>query len=123
VNERVLIVDDHPAFRAWARAFLEAEGFLVVGEAGDGEGALAAARELWPEVVLLDIQLPGADGFEVARLLAGVVPQAVVVLTSSRAAADYGPQLELAMGGDVSGFVGKGDLSRSALERAIEGSA
>ena len=62
----VLIVDDHPGFRASARMLLEAEGYDVVGEAGDGQAGLEAAAELHPDVVLLDIQLPDMDGFEVA---------------------------------------------------------
>src|ERR671914_2325747 len=81
----VLIVDDHPSFRASARMLLESEGFDVVGEAEDGEGALVAVRELRPDVVLLDVQLPDIDGPEVAARLAGadgLCP--AVVLTSSR---------------------------------------
>ena len=66
----VLIVDDHADFRASARALLEAEGFDVVGEAASGEEAIAEAGRLRPEVILLDIQLPGDDGFAVARRLA-----------------------------------------------------
>ena len=66
----VLIVDDHAPFRTFARSLLEAEGFEVAGEAADGEAALAAAEELHPDVVLLDINLPTIDGFEVARRLA-----------------------------------------------------
>ncbi|HEX8099606.1 MAG TPA: response regulator, partial [Actinomycetota bacterium] len=53
----VLVVDDFADFRHAARRLLEAEGFSVVGEAGDGESALRAARELSPDIVLLDIQL------------------------------------------------------------------
>ena len=81
----VLIVDDHPSFRASARMLLESEGFDVVGEAEDGKGALIAVRELKPDVVLLDVQLPDIDGPEVAARLAaanGLYP--AVVLTSSR---------------------------------------
>src|SRR6266702_1613721 len=63
----VLIVDDHPSFRSFARTMLEAEGFRVVGEAADAAGALAAVIELRPAIVLLDVQLPDLDGFEVAR--------------------------------------------------------
>src|SRR3954466_16344543 len=62
----VLIVDDHPSFRSTARALLEAEGFEVVGEAEDGASGLAAAAELRPDLILLDVQLPDIDGFEVA---------------------------------------------------------
>ena len=55
------------------RALLEADGFEVVGEAADGSAALEAVRRLRPEVVLLDVQLPGTDGFEVAERLAAEV--------------------------------------------------
>ncbi|MBA2643568.1 MAG: response regulator [Actinobacteria bacterium] len=54
---RILIVDDHPSFRASARAILESDGFQVVGEAEDGASALAAIEALEPDVVLLDVQL------------------------------------------------------------------
>ncbi len=69
MTRTVLIVDDHPSFRATARALLQAEGFDVVGEAVDGADALAKVRELRPEVVLLDVQLPDLDGFEIASRL------------------------------------------------------
>ncbi len=66
---RILIVDDHPAFRAWARIVLAADGFRIAGEAVDGATALAEVRAVQPDVVLLDVQLPDADGFEVAEVL------------------------------------------------------
>ena len=75
----VLIVDDHPAFRSLARALLESEGFAVVGEAEDGEAAIAAVAALRPAVVLLDVQLPGLDGFEVAERLAAQADAPAVV--------------------------------------------
>ena len=62
----VLIVDDHPSFRASARVLLEAEGFDVIGEAADGTSGIAEARRLRPDLVLLDVQLPDIDGFDVA---------------------------------------------------------
>ena len=116
----VLIVDDHPSFRACARQLLEAEGFDVVGEAADGVEALRAAKELHPEVVLLDVQLPDFDGFEVAsRLIAnsngnGRAP--AVILTSSRDVADYG---RLVAGCGARGFVAKDALSGDALARLL----
>ena len=67
----VLIVDDHTAFRSRARRMLEADGFEVVGEAGDGASGVAAARRLEPDVVLLDLQLPDTTGFAVAQELSG----------------------------------------------------
>lgn len=107
-----LIVDDHPTFRATARALLEAEGFAVVGEAADGAEALAKAAELRPDVVLLDVQLPDLDGFEVARRLAANGAESAVVLTSSRDRDDYG---ELIDDSGALGFVAKDELSGDAL--------
>ena len=90
MRKRLLIVDDHPSFRATARTLLEAEGFEVVGEAVDGAEALTKAGELRPDVVLLDVQLPDFDGFEVANRLCSNGSPSAVVLVSSRDAADYG---------------------------------
>ena len=110
----VLIVDDHPSFRSCARALLEAEGFLVVGEAEDGESALRAAAELRPDLVLLDVQLPDTDGFDVASRLTsdgdGAAP--AVVLTSSRDGADFG---SLVTRCGARGFVPKAELTGAAL--------
>jgi CheY-like chemotaxis protein len=65
MTRTVLIVDDHPSFRASARAVLESDEFEVVGEAADGASALAAVRSLQPDVILLDVQLPDMQGFDV----------------------------------------------------------
>ncbi len=65
----VLIVDDHPSFRASARVLLEAEGFDVIGEAADGTSGIEEASRLRPDLVLLDVQLPDIDGFDVASRL------------------------------------------------------
>lgn len=112
VRPTVLIVDDHADFRASARALLEAEGFDVVGEAAGSEQAVAEAERLRPEVVLLDIQLPGDDGFAVAERLAAESSGAAVVLISSRDAAAYGPRLDAAA---ARGFIAKRMLSGEAL--------
>src|SRR5699024_431352 len=69
VRSGVLIVDDNAGFRLRARELLESEGFEVVGEAADADSALAAMRQLAPDIVLLDVQLPDRDGFEVAKQL------------------------------------------------------
>src|SRR5437764_44867 len=66
----VLIVDDHPAFRASVRAMLELDGFEVVGEAEDGTSGIEQAGALEPDVVLLDVALPDMSGFDVAEQLA-----------------------------------------------------
>ena len=108
----VLIVDDHPSFRASARRLLEAEGFNVVGEAADGHEAIAAALELQPDLVLLDVQLPDLDGFEVAGRLAAMGLPSAVVLTSSRNAREYGPLIAET---PMRGFIPKADLSGAVL--------
>jgi DNA-binding NarL/FixJ family response regulator len=112
VSTTVLIVDDHAGFRVSARRTLEAEGFEVVGEAQDGESALRAARELRPELVLLDVQLPDLDGFEVAQRLTAGPDAPVVVLTSSRDPSDFAG---LVSGCGARGFVPKSELSADAL--------
>ena len=112
----LLIVDDHAGFRASARALLEAEGFDVIGEAADGAQALRAVAELQPEIVLLDIQLPGLDGIQVAGQLAGGADPPAVVLVSSRDAAAYGPRLR---GTAVRGFIPKSALSGEALAALV----
>ena len=89
----MLIVDDHEHFRRSARRLLEAGGFVLVGEAADGTTALAAVAELRPELVLLDVVLPDLDGLEVAARLAEEDPPPVVILTSSRGRAEFGPRL------------------------------
>jgi DNA-binding NarL/FixJ family response regulator len=108
----VLIVDDHPSFRASARTLLEAEGYEVVGEAEDGESAIRAAEELHPDVVLLDVQLPDLDGFEVTERLRELDGAPAVVLTSSRDCSDYGRCIECS---GAHGFVAKAELSGAAL--------
>jgi DNA-binding NarL/FixJ family response regulator len=112
VGMTVLIVDDHPSFRASARELLEAEGYVIVGEAENGAAALAAVEELKPDLVLLDVQLPDMDGFQVAKRLCKLANPPAVVLTSSRDSADYGSCIQVC---GASGFVPKADLSGAAI--------
>jgi DNA-binding NarL/FixJ family response regulator len=116
VRPTVLVVDDHAEFRESARALLETEGFAVVGEAADGLQAIAASARLRPQIVLLDIQLPGLDGFAVADRLAGSRDPPAVVLISSRDASAYGPRLA---GAGALGFIAKRDLSGALLARIV----
>jgi len=113
---RLLIVDDHPEFRDSARVLLEGEGFEVVGSAATGEEALGQAVELGPDVVLLDIQLPGVDGFTVAERLAALADPPVVVLISSRARSSYGSKIDHA---PVRGFLAKHELSGESLKKLM----
>ena len=112
----LLIVDDHGSFRATARALLECDGFDVVGEAPDGSTGLAAARDLDPDVVLLDVRLPDIDGFTVAERLAAAGARQAVILTSSSDDPLY-PQRARDSG--ACGFVAKHDLSGAALQRLL----
>jgi DNA-binding NarL/FixJ family response regulator len=108
----VLIVDDHPGFRAAARRLLEVEGYVVIGEAVDGMSAITAARTLRPDFILLDVQLPDVNGFEVCEALAGDPDAPAVVLTSSRDPSDYGPCLKRT---PAAGFLPKAELSGAGI--------
>ena len=104
-------MDDHDGFRAFARMMLEGAGFTVA-EAASGAEAAQAARAIRPCLVLLDIQLPDLDGFEVARRLAQQDHRPVIVLTSTREASDYGGQIAAS---PAAGFLPKEQLSGAAL--------
>jgi DNA-binding NarL/FixJ family response regulator len=112
----VLIVDDHPAFRASARRLLESEGYEVVGEAGDGRSALEQAERLGPELVLLDIQLSDIDGFAVANELRRKGNGARIILVSSRDEADYGARIPAS---GARGFIPKGELSGATIAALV----
>jgi DNA-binding NarL/FixJ family response regulator len=113
----IVVVDDHPTFRATARVLLEAEGFDVIGEAEDGASALEQVAALRPEVVLLDVQLPDIDGFEVAARLQRNGERSQIVLTSSRDAADFGTLVERS---GARGFVPKDELSGAAIAALLD---
>jgi DNA-binding NarL/FixJ family response regulator len=112
VATTVLIVDDHPSFRATARLLLESEGYEVVGEAPDGASGIAQTASLQPDLVLLDVNLPDLDGFQVAKRLSAATTPPAVVLISSRDSSDFGP---LVLGCGACGFISKGELSGAAL--------
>ena len=112
----VLIVDDHPVVRQGLRALLEVQdGIAVAGEAGDGETAVALALDLTPDVILLDLKLPGLDGIGVLRDLVERGCQArVLVLTSATEPASA----SLAMRSGAAGVLYK-DTDPDALVRGI----
>jgi CheY-like chemotaxis protein len=120
VSATVLVVDDHQSFRRLARRLLETGGFTVVDEAGDGASALAAVRALRPEVVLLDVLLPDTTGIELAEVLASEPPAPLVVLTSSRSAADFEPSLARS---SARGFIAKRDLTAASFAALVGGAA
>ena len=111
---RVLIVDDHPSFRGSARALLVSEGYDVIGEAETGAEAVRLAKELQPDLVVLDVQLPDLNGFEVTALLCELDPPPDVVLTSSRD--DYAGAV---VGTGARGFLPKDGLSGKALDALL----
>jgi DNA-binding NarL/FixJ family response regulator len=113
----LLIVDDHAGFRTFARALMDAEGLDVVGEAEDGPSALAEVARLDPDVVLLDVVLPGLDGFQVCERLASLSRRPAVVLTSSRDASSYADRVGRSA---ARGFVAKHALSAEALLTLLE---
>jgi len=108
----LLIVDDSAAFRAAARALLEAEGWTVVGEACDGAAALRAVAELEPDVVLLDVLLPDGDGFDVAERIAGLSRPPRIVMCSTHASQTFGRRLADSR---AAGFLPKSELSDAGL--------
>jgi DNA-binding NarL/FixJ family response regulator len=120
----VLIVDDHAPFRSAVRLLLERGGFRVVGEAGDGDSAVAAVRQLAPEVVLLDVQLPGEDGFAICERILGAMAAGdsapVVVLTSGRPIGTFRRRLARSQ---AAGFIAKTDLTAPALLVLVAGAS
>ena len=116
MSPTVLIVDDHPSFRASARLLLEAEGFEVIGEAADGASALEEIGRLTPQVVLLDVQLPDTDGFQVAAALTARGDGCAIVMVSSRDGSDFGP---LVARSGARGFVPKAELSGDRVQELL----
>jgi CheY-like chemotaxis protein len=111
----ILIVDDNPRFSSSAGMLLEASGFRVA-EAATGASGVQSARELAPDLVLLDIQLPDIDGFEVAEELARLDPPPRVLLISSRDADDYGSLIDES---PTLGFLAKDQLSPTSIRSLI----
>jgi DNA-binding NarL/FixJ family response regulator len=112
----VVIVDDSQDFLSSASGLLTEEGFVVVGCVADATTAIDAVRRLRPSVVLVDIQLPDIDGFELAEAFARMDPRPAVVLTSSRDPRSYGDALRSA---PVRGFIAKEELSGDALAAMV----
>jgi DNA-binding NarL/FixJ family response regulator len=111
---RVLIVDDQPPFREAARMVVEiTEGFEVAGEAMTGEESLELVAELRPDLVLMDINLPGIDGIEATQRISADFPSSTVLVLSTYEAEEYEPR---ALAAGAAGFIGKSDLSPEVLE-------
>jgi CheY-like chemotaxis protein len=114
-----LIVDDNATFLDAATALLEREGVTVVGVASDSAQALAKAKELHPDVILLDVMLGRESGFDVAsRLAATELAGITVILVSTHAESDFEDLIEEA---PVAGFLEKSELSANAIRRLMGG--
>lgn len=113
---RVLIVDDQPPFREVARTVVEfTDGFEVVGEAETGEESVRVARDLSPDLVLMDVNLPGISGLEATRRILAEHNSGspvIVLVLSTYEAAEYGPQ---ATEVGASGFISKSEFSPERL--------
>lgn len=108
----VVIVDDHAGFRRAARAVLESEGFIVLGEAGDARSGYDLVASVRPDVALLDIGLPDEDGFELTDRLMVRADPPIVVLISGRGRAFYQDRLDRTR---ARGFIAKRDLTGATL--------
>ena len=114
---RVLVVDDHPMVREGLRSMLAGSGFEVVGEAGSAEEAVRLATERTPDVILLDIGLPGADGLAALASLKQAAPRAAVLIVTMH---DDPGLVRRAVAAGAAGYVLKG-ISRRELLAAVRG--
>lgn len=121
MSVRVLIVDDQPPFREAARMVVEmTDGFEVAGEAENGEAAVAMAVELKPDLVLMDVQMPGFDGLEATRRIMKEPHPPKILVMSTHESGDYAGPAEAA---GAIGFVPKSEFSMAVLAQTWERSA
>jgi len=114
---RILIADDHTLFRDSLRSLLTSRGFEVIGEAGDGREAVDLTRSLQPDIVLMDLSMPGLDGLAATRLISAEMSQVkVVVLTGS----DEDAQLFEAIKSGAQGYLLK-NIESKELFALLEG--
>jgi len=110
---RVLIVDDQEPFRSAARLVVElTDGFEVAGEAATGEEGIALVADVTPDLVLMDIKMPGMDGLEATRQIIQDAPKTRVVVLSTYAAEEYE---HLAMDAGAVAFISKSDFGPGEL--------
>lgn len=113
----MLVVDDHAGFRGAVRLLLAGRGIEVVGEVADGASAIVAVRTLLPDIVILDVGLPDASGFDVAAELSKQRPAPLIIMVSSR----KGPgddERALAVGAHA--YLDKADLEADTVDALIE---
>ena len=111
---RVLLVDDQPAIRQGLRLRMAAEADIaVVGEAGDGTAALDLARRLAPDVIVMDVAMPGVDGIDATRAIRATLPNSIVVVLTLH---DDSITRELASQAGATAFVAKHEADRLLLD-------
>jgi DNA-binding NarL/FixJ family response regulator len=118
---RVMIVDDQAPFRMAARLVVEStDGFDVIGEAESGEDSIDLAKEVDPDLVLMDVNLPGINGLEATRsILDGADHRVVILLLSTYEESEFGPRIaESGAAGFISKSAFEPDGLREAWERA-----
>lgn len=111
---RVVLVDDDRRFRATARRALEAEGVEVVAEVASGKDALTTVQDCYPDVVLIDVRMPGIDGMEVARRLQGKVGATTILISTIDP--EHG---RLLADGLTAGYIPKDELSLAAITELL----
>jgi DNA-binding NarL/FixJ family response regulator len=111
---RVVLVDDDRRFRATARRALEAEGVEVLAEVSSGNDALATVEGCYPDVVLIDVRMPGVDGVEVARQLQGKVGATAILISTLDL--DHGRMLAEGL---AAGYIPKDQLSLAAITELL----
>ena len=117
---RVLIVDDQEPFREASRMVVEmTDGFVVVGEAGDGEEAVRMAGELRPDIVIMDVQMPGMNGIEATRTIAAMDQPPRVLVMSTHESGDFGGP---ALDAGALAFMPKAEFGMDALVEFWESS-
>ena len=113
---KVLIVDDQKAFRVAAREVVNVtQGFEVVGEAETGDDSVLAARRLHPDLVLMDVNLPGIDGLEASRRIKAEQAEVVVLLLSTYDREDFATRIA---GSGASAFIAKASFGSDSLSDA-----
>lgn len=116
MSVRVLIVDDQAPFRQVARMVVEmTEGFEIVGEAETGEDSVVKARELNPDLIVMDVNLPGIDGTEATKRILGEIKTVVVLLVSTYERSEYEPR---AAECGASAYIPKSEFGPDTLESA-----
>lgn len=112
-NVQVLIVDDQVPFREASRMVVEmTDGFEVAGEAENGQSAISLVSELKPDLVLMDVQMPGIDGIETTRQISALPDAPAVIVMSTHESGDY---VDMAVAAGAVGFIPKSQFSFDTL--------